>query len=393
VGKPTAVELQTLTEAEVLLRFAAEHVKELPADFAQTFAEARAAAEQNTWTPDISKKFWDAFARLCDLIQPVNMDCILTAKEQVPAAKWWWRRGGTEQVSLAERSSSRYLFALLSLLLLMIAIQLYVWMCTSLSRRVDEIFNAASASDSRLVLVEYDKLQGTGTAGTNPSRVAADLNSFDSEVERLRYEVMLLDKITALWIFPRALDREPEPRPRPAAKATPQGEKDAKQPVEPAAGAPQQGEGESLPASQLGTVWLRGVFDDVSARLADVRIMATKVQEKASLIVGTLASFVLPLLFGTIGALAYVVRTISDQIKRSTFAQNSPIRHRMRVALGALAGVVIGLFNTGLTTQVNLSPLALAFLAGYGVEAVFSLFDALVDKFKQPPPTPIEAKK
>jgi hypothetical protein len=213
-------------------------------------------------------------------------------------------------------------------------------------------------------------------------------------VERLRAEVMLLDKITALWIFPRALDREPEPKFRPAAKAAPQDEKDAKQPVQPAAGAPQQGEGESIPASQPGARPApRELFEDASVRLADVRLLATKVQEKASLIVGTLASFVLPLMFGTIGALAYVIRTLSDQIKRSTFAQSSPIRHQMRVALGALAGVVIGLFNTGLSTQINLSPLALAFLAGYGVEAVFSLFDTLVDKFKQPPPTQIEAKK
>jgi hypothetical protein len=111
-------------------------------------------------------------------------------------------------------------------------------------------------------------------------------------------------------------------------------------------------------------VTLRQRFEGASRALTAVRLMALRVQEKASLIVGILASFVLPLLFGTIGALAYVIRAISDQIKRSTFAQSSPIRHQMCVALGALAGVVIGLFNTGLTTQVNLSPLALAFLAG-----------------------------
>lgn len=48
MGKPTQIEEQTLGEAEVLLRFAAEQVKELPADFAETFAEARAAAAQET---------------------------------------------------------------------------------------------------------------------------------------------------------------------------------------------------------------------------------------------------------------------------------------------------------------------------------------------------------
>jgi len=54
----------------------------------------------------------------------------------------------------------------------------------------------------------------------------------------------------------------------------------------------------------------------------------------------------------------------------------------MRVGLGALAGVVVGLFN-GLSTQLSLPPLAIAFLAGYGVEALFSMFDGIVAKFRQ----------
>jgi hypothetical protein len=106
-----------------------------------------------------------------------------------------------------------------------------------------------------------------------------------------------------------------------------------------------------------------------------------KVEAHANLIVGIFASFVLPILFGTIGAIAYVIRTISDQINKTTFSVTSPIRHIMRVILGALAGVVVGLFN-GLTTQFSLPPLAVAFLAGYGVEAVFSMFDNLIQKFR-----------
>ena len=90
----------------------------------------------------------------------------------------------------------------------------------------------------------------------------------------------------------------------------------------------------------------------------------------------------MPIFFGAIGAVAYVIRTVSDQINTSTFSINTPIRHLMRVGLGALAGVVVGLFN-GLSTQLSLPPLAIAFLAGYGVEALFSMFDGIVAKFRQ----------
>ena len=103
---------------------------------------------------------------------------------------------------------------------------------------------------------------------------------------------------------------------------------------------------------------------------------------KASLLGAILLQFVLPILFGSIGAVAYVLRNTSDQIKSCTFSSTAPIRNWVRIMLGALMGLVIGLF-TGLSSNVSLPPLALAFLAGYGVEAVFSLFDGLIGQMKR----------
>jgi hypothetical protein len=106
-----------------------------------------------------------------------------------------------------------------------------------------------------------------------------------------------------------------------------------------------------------------------------------RVEEKANLIVGIFGAYILPVSFGMIGAVAYVIRSISDQIKNSTFATNSPVRHFMRAGLGAMAGLVVGLFSD-LSSTLSLSPLAVAFLAGYGVEAVFSMFDGIIGRFK-----------
>jgi hypothetical protein len=92
-------------------------------------------------------------------------------------------------------------------------------------------------------------------------------------------------------------------------------------------------------------------------------------------------NFILPLLFGVIGAIGYVVRSISDEITATTFSPTAPTRYLMRVTLGALAGVVVGFF-TNISAGISLSPLALAFLAGYGVEALFAMFDNLIAKFK-----------
>jgi hypothetical protein len=126
-------------------------------------------------------------------------------------------------------------------------------------------------------------------------------------------------------------------------------------------------------------------YQNATLRLGQARTISLAIEEKANLFVGILLSFILPILIGTIGAIAYVIRAISDQIKTSTFSTSSPIQHLMRVALGALSGLVVGLFN-GLSSQISLPPLAIAFLAGYGVEAVFSMFDGLIRKFRDVKP-------
>jgi uncharacterized membrane protein len=128
-------------------------------------------------------------------------------------------------------------------------------------------------------------------------------------------------------------------------------------------------------------LWFKA-FRDVQGRMSSSQAIASNVQQTANLAVGIIGSYVLPVFFGTLGAMAYVIRTISDQIRNATFSQSSPIRHFMRVALGAVMGAVIGLFG-GSTSQLTLPPLALAFLAGYGVEGVFAMFDGLIDRLGQ----------
>ena len=91
----------------------------------------------------------------------------------------------------------------------------------------------------------------------------------------------------------------------------------------------------------------------------------------------------MPVLLGILGAAAYVTRLISDQIKETTFSSTSPIRHRVRVALGALAGVVVGFGWIG--SSISSSTLALAFVAGYAVEPVFATVDGIAEKFRSAP--------
>jgi hypothetical protein len=71
---------------------------------------------------------------------------------------------------------------------------------------------------------------------------------------------------------------------------------------------------------------------------------------------------------------------ISEQIKDTTYLPSSPIRHLVRIVLGALAGVAIG--YGGVVTGTTPTGAALSFIAGYAIEPVFATFDSIAQKFR-----------
>ncbi|MFO1069608.1 MAG: hypothetical protein U1E14_13905 [Geminicoccaceae bacterium] len=99
--------------------------------------------------------------------------------------------------------------------------------------------------------------------------------------------------------------------------------------------------------------------------------------------VAVLNQYLLPLLYGLLGSLAYILRTLSTEIQQVTFTGASRTRYSLRWPLGMLAGVTVGLFfdPTKVPSFESLTPLGIAFLAGYGVEVLFTGLDRLVSAF------------
>ena len=347
-----------LKQAGSLLRFAAERVKKLDPKLSLAIAEAQAAAENKQWTPAVAQRFWVAFATLCDLILPVTLDCLEAAQPTIPRCKLPFFSGTGKLGSLAERSCRRYVVLLLILLLaIVIPIQLYLWSCTRQSEKVDEGVKSTKVMMAQLSTLftelntarddkrsKDENAPWTSEENAKADKIAGEADTLNFEADKLLSQAELLTTISGFGLM--SFDRQAVP--------------------------------EYAPASKYWDDRYFALFNKFIATIPAV----VKAEERSELLRGVIASFILPVLLGTMGAVAYVIRAISDQIRTTTFSSNSPIRHVMRVALGALAGLVIGLFS-GLSAQLSLSPLALAFLAGYGVEAVFSTFDAIVSRFRE----------
>ena len=97
-------------------------------------------------------------------------------------------------------------------------------------------------------------------------------------------------------------------------------------------------------------------------------------------VLNILQSYILPILYGLLGAGTSVLRSLSRKIKDVTYSGVTEIQHILSISLGALAGIMVGWFSflidAGTTTFLgSVSPLAIAFLVGYNIEPFFSRMD------------------
>ena len=110
----------------------------------------------------------------------------------------------------------------------------------------------------------------------------------------------------------------------------------------------------------------------------EVRDFAQNILLDNTVAFGAIAAYILPVAYAMLGALAFRLRAFSDTIRKRTYHPSYADSARMMAAL--IAGAIVSLFN-GFNAQVTLSPLALAFLTGYGVEIFFTFLDTIINSF------------
>lgn len=102
------------------------------------------------------------------------------------------------------------------------------------------------------------------------------------------------------------------------------------------------------------------------------------------------STYILPLIFGVLGTLVGAIRDVRNKIKDSELAPRDVWMFLIGLPMGAVAGLVVGLFLSPtdvtipgmsvMSGKLSLSATALGFLAGYGSESFFTFVDSV---FKQ----------
>lgn len=104
-------------------------------------------------------------------------------------------------------------------------------------------------------------------------------------------------------------------------------------------------------------------------------------------ILAFLDSYILPVLYGLLGASAYVLRSTVKDTESGIYSVDSRRNYFLRLALGTLAGLIVGWFVIllpGQTFLASISPFAISFLVGYNIEILFSWMDGFIMKYTKP---------
>jgi hypothetical protein len=350
-----------IKDSELLLSYASEQGLTVDSSNIKAIIKAKKNEQKNSWSEQDEIDFWIAFQTISKLVQPVTIDSLRAASVPVDKPLTWWEKITFRQKrSMVSKSVTWYRWLGLIFMIIMLTLQIYGIIGTALMARVtsgDNRIVEISKRTSELILITQAAATVDGTASMEMTNLEAENEQISKEVESsIQLLGDWLNLIPSLW-----------------SRTT----KDISK---------------SLVQSEMGVPGQEKFTGGTSQASNNIVVIS---QAKSLIII--LNQYILPLLYGLLGGFAFVLRSLADETKRMVYTSESNIKFGLRIHLGALAGLVIGFLwgdfqgkSFGLVE--SLSPLAVAFLAGYSVDFLFRLLDSAIGNVIKKEPAPAVAE-
>jgi len=345
--KSTAFLRDALVDAEILLSHASEYGITIDPNFIKSIVTAKRNEQTGDWTEQEEIDFWIAFQSLSKAIQPVSIDSLRAASEPKDQKLNKLEKFlGRKKKSMVESSVTWYRSFALIAMVFMLGLQIYSLIGTALLAKYND-------GSSRNLEIEKRMESLIIITSSNPEDKSANTEKTNLEQER---EMITQEIQTGIQLLDDWLNFTSNiySRTTHEISRTIQLEQ----------------------SSSLGN----GPADDVAN---DASLNNIVIVQKAKSLVIVLNQYLLPLLYGFLGGFAFVLRELASETKSMTYTPTSNIKYGLRIHLGALAGLVIGflwgdLQGKSFGVVESLSPLAVAFLAGYSVDFLFRMLDSVV---------------
>nr|VFK08784.1 MAG: hypothetical protein BECKLPF1236B_GA0070989_100429 [Candidatus Kentron sp. LPFa] len=389
---------RAIGQAQFLIAYVAREGRVFDPALLDTLIRSKQLFGSEQFTTEAEVAFWLAYNELVKELRPISVESLEESLPPPVDSTKRWLRSRRQPPSAASRMVRRYrLLSAFSLVLILVA-QVYWLIGSGVSQELEKIFTQREGADVELTQYRYEKELRSieQVSGAQPT------TDGDPTLIRLqkeyRFSNQLLDSHYGLlqkWnnIWGAMLFMEPfrgknteyntlkfEAGQRRLRERLDRIEQRGARGGEMNAGADTAVRDELV--MQLEEEHLAFEHDKARHRFFLNRI-------SAGFALTALQVYLLPLLYGLLGAATYILRQLSIVTREMTFTRNAGIHFRLRISLGALAGMSIGWFlSPEDAATLALSPFALAFLVGYNVELLF----LLMDKFIQSVAKIIESK-
>jgi hypothetical protein len=329
--------LECLADAELLLQHVAATGPDVAPDVRNGVLRAR-AVPVDRWTEEMKADLLVALTKLAACLRPVS----------------------AQSIRACDAATVRqYLRVTILVALVIVPFSLLSFMTSAISEPIRK--DIASANDLAVKLTA--RLGTTGAAvaarsATPPADVVLELQQFtsliraiDSRARRLNYFVLSMENVPY-----RDIRDDPV----------------------------QFGRTFELPPN-LGD--LVEIKNDKIAVLQKIRYFGQSVLDDVAVFYGAFAACFLPVLYAVLGTCAYLLRRFEQETAAKTFIPSRA--NSARFVIAGIAGAVVGLFNFTISEGASISPLAIAFLAGYAIDVFFSFLETLTSGMTRnasPPP-------
>ncbi len=360
-----------VADSRLLLTRAAHTGLELDDATLTTLVQAQYRQNDEDWTNEDEAAFWQAFSSLNVLVKPVTLES-LKAVSQIDAHHPLLK--SFRFFNKSYRAAGIYTFLSLIFMVALLVAQMYWLIGEKLSQhliraneQVQQLRQRSGFEEGQFVL-EYDALR--------------------MEIETTRETLVLWSQP---WVFALSAVEEDFSQPYGRQEELNLDIATIREQLKDAANrltAFKDFQFDDV-GQELNAVY-RARVDSLTEALIQHKTVYEQAENEARFIetelrtlyvLNVMQRYLLPLLYGLLGATAYVLRLLITAIQQETYTGRANVKYRMRLFSGALAGLLIGFFiipneTSGLAV---LSPMALSFLAGYNVEVLFMAMDRFID--------------
>lgn len=368
--------MMAMEEVELLIAYLSRNGKEPSPDLLKsTLSKRNLYLREGRLHSDVESEFWVNYRALVQAVSPATVSSI---KETCPSGVWKERFPNT--VNRVKRIPIYYGISVFLLIVFTVSLQTYSMIGAGVLNKTFDLFNKRNAIQTELK--QLKQIQGIDPSGNHIRQLILlerEEQQLDQEFDANRTLLYKWNDVWQLGVDEPVIFSSFDEYKYQHQAAVLRDKIAALELEEVLQKSPQE-----LTVVELSLQENQQALHklEINRKLNESRNVFFSERLSAVYVVNLLEHYILPLLFGCLGAFTLVLRTLHEAFKLGTFTLKNVLDYNIRIVLGGVTGISSGMFfsDTSMLPSGDFAPMLVAFVVGYNVEILFMLMDDIASR-------------